>query len=565
MSDGSAYVCLPTVRELLDLPELQAGEPEVRATERALEAGVRWAHVVAGVTSAALLDGGELLLTTGAGWPDPRDEHTSSRAGAELTALLHELCDAGISALVFELGTRFTEVPREVVAVLAERDVALIVLHREVRFVHITQRVHRLILGAHNEALEAKSQVHTLFTELGLNRSPVDYMVEQMAAVMGAPIVLENTTGQVIAWSSPDTSVGAAEVLADWASGHFEPSANEGIVRVPVEAQGTRWGTLTALPGPHHPAGRTTVLELGAIALALGRLADDGDTWLDLASKQLFDTLLGGRFRTDTDLEMQLAAAGLPFEGRTLGAVSLTSVGEFGGHPTLEHAVLETALRRALAPEGRAIIADASTPGMTLLALVSLPATDARARWEGNGDPLLASRLSRELEMLVPATTPPVWRAHLSLGVTTGDERQSASVRGLITSLEGVLTAGLVEPSATVGRVTVQEASRQPLTYLLREFAGSPALGRFIGEVLGPLIEHDRGTGPGHTGDLMRVLEAVLRHPTNRSLAASEARLSRSVLYQRIELIEDLLGADLTDGETLTTLSVALTAHAIHS
>jgi purine catabolism regulator len=36
--------------------------------------------------------------------------------------------------------------------------------------------------------------------------------------------------------------------------------------------------------------------------------------------------------------------------------------------------------------------------------------------------------------------------------------------------------------------------------------------------------------------------------------------LSRSVFYQRIQKIEDLLGADLNDGRTLAALHVALVA-----
>ena len=569
MSDVADGFTLPLVKDLIAMPEFTAGDPEVMATPHALEAPVRWAHVVAGVSAPGLLDGQELVLTTGSGWPE---------SGPALTRLLHELCDAGISALVFETGTRYVEVPAEVREVFAEREVALVVLHREVKFVQITQRIHRLILGAQNEALQAKQHVHTLFTDLGLNRSPVDYMVEQMAATMGSPIVLENTAGQVVAWSAPDTATDAREVLAHWSLGMFVPPSptslnlpdgHEALTRVPVEAQGTRWGTLTALPGPSHPAGRHTVLELGAIALALGRLADDSDEWLRLSAKQLFDSLLGGRYRTDTDLEVQLAAAGLPFERRTLFGMSLTGRGTFGSHASLEKAVLETALRRAIAPEGRAILAesDDDTHGTALLALVSLPTDDERitAPHSTVTDPPLATRLARELEMLVPGTTPRSWRAHLSLGVTTGDTRSPASVRGLLTSIEGVIAAGILPSSSTTGRVTTQEATRQPLTYLLRDLSGSPALQRYVDDVLGPLIEHDRLVGPGHSGDLLRVLGAYLAHPTNRSHAATQARLSRSVFYQRLELIEDLLAVDLADGVTITTLSVALMAHGIHS
>ena len=50
----------------------------------------------------------------------------------------------------------------------------------------------------------------------------------------------------------------------------------------------------------------------------------------------------------------------------------------------------------------------------------------------------------------------------------------------------------------------------------------------------------------------------MLAHPGNRTAAASASHLSRSVFYQRIALLEELLGVDLDDGETQTALHLAL-------
>jgi purine catabolism regulator len=72
--------------------------------------------------------------------------------------------------------------------------------------------------------------------------------------------------------------------------------------------------------------------------------------------------------------------------------------------------------------------------------------------------------------------------------------------------------------------------------------------------MLAPLIDYDLA----RDGDLLDVLGAMLAHPGNRTAAASASHLSRSVFYQRIALIEDLLGTDLDDGETQAALHVAL-------
>lgn len=57
-------------------------------------------------------------------------------------------------------------------------------------------------------------------------------------------------------------------------------------------------------------------------------------------------------------------------------------------------------------------------------------------------------------------------------------------------------------------------------------------------------------------------MRAVVEHPGNRTAAAAASHLSRSVFYQRLALIADLLDADLDDGETLAGLHLALLAAA---
>lgn len=540
--ERSEQQLFPTAADVLALPEVQAGAPELAAGSGGLGRRVRWAHVAADSDIASSVDGGEIVLMTASAWPeDPRKQ----------AVFTEELIAAGISAIALELGRGLERAPAPMILACDEHEVPLFVLHRAVRFVQITQRVHQHILSAQTEALEAREQVHSMLTELGLNRSPVDYVVEQLASTLGCAVVLEDSAHRVVAFAAQGEDPAAS--LEPWNS-PGEPQLPAGSARVPVEARGNRWGFLTALPGPAHSAGRRTVLELGAFALALGRLADtSNDPWLQLASKRVFEALLSGRYRNDTELEAQLTAAGLPIRGRVILAATLRGTGDFGSHTSLEHATLETALRRAVAPEGRVLIAEDSDGA--LLTVLSFPKGDPRVGLaEGQALPRLAARLARELDMLVPDPTPSAWRAHLALG------SPGTRLRQLVASLEQLRSAGRLQASSEVGRVTVQQVERQPLAHLVRSLAGAPELQQFTLDLLGPLLDHDRASGPGHTGDLIQVLAAYTAHPTNRSLAATQARLSRSVFYQRLDLIEQLLDVDLTEGETIAALTVALLA-----
>ena len=61
----SANETLPTVREVIALDAVAQGVPEVLVGDEALDARVRWLHVSDSAGVARLLDGGELLLSTG--------------------------------------------------------------------------------------------------------------------------------------------------------------------------------------------------------------------------------------------------------------------------------------------------------------------------------------------------------------------------------------------------------------------------------------------------------------------------------------------------------------------
>ncbi|WP_314149825.1 PucR family transcriptional regulator ligand-binding domain-containing protein, partial [uncultured Leifsonia sp.] len=278
---------LPTVRDVLRMDAVAGALPEVVAGEDGLDARVRWVHVAEIVDAARLVAGGELLLATGVGWPSD---------DAALRALGRRLVEAGIAGLVLELSERMPSAPDALAAEFRAAGLPLAVLHREARFVAITEAVHARIIDEQMVALRARDELHALFTELSLRGSPADFIVAQAARVLGCPVVLEDTGHQVIA--AENLGDGDAE-LVDWEqrSRRAHRGAGEaGWAITPVEARGMRWGYLVALPGAAHPAGRSTVLEQAAVALALSRLADrDDDEWTRRSHYALLGALLGRR------------------------------------------------------------------------------------------------------------------------------------------------------------------------------------------------------------------------------------------------------------------------------
>ncbi|MDN3496200.1 PucR family transcriptional regulator [Planococcus sp. APC 4015] len=527
-----AHETLPTVREVLAVEAVGEGLPEVLVGDAALDARVRWLHLSDSAGVARLLDGGELLLTTGSSWPI---------AGDELRSFAHGLADAGVAGVVLELGAHYRAAPAEVVEVAAERGLALVVLHREVKFVTLTQAVHSRIISDQNDALRARDEVRERFTMLALRGSPADFVVHQLAQTLGAPVVLENRAHEVIAAEVPLAV--EEELFTEWElrsrSAHRRAdqrrergvmAGSEDWLVVPVEARGIRWGHLVVLPGPDHPAGRTAVLEQAAIALAVGRLADgDADEWGRISRRRLVDGLLAGRFAGVGGAAARLEAAGLPLRGATLYGIVAT-----GAAVTAEATdVAARALR------GRAIVGSApegvAAPAVTIL--LSLPSGTVL-----DDDAALAfarglADVGDERDRLI-----------LSIG------QAADAVDGALVSLHEAVDLARGRRRRGERGPTIRRAEDRPLVQLVSALRGDHRIIEHGERMLAPLIVHDLGRG----GDLLDVLEAMLAHPGNRTAAASASHLSRSVFYQRIALIEDLLGADLDDGETQTALHIAL-------
>jgi purine catabolism regulator len=553
---------LPTVREVLAIDAVAAGMPQVLVGDAALDARVRWVHASDSDGVARLLDGGELLLSTGSSWPaDPR----------ELTAFVRSLVEAGLSALFLELGAHYRYAPAVVVETAREQGLAVVALRREVKFVAVTEAVHRRIIADQSTALRARDEVRARFTTLALRGSPADYIVHQLAQTLAAPVVLESLAHEVIVADVPPAR--EEELLTRWEVrsrlAHRDAAppdgrdhgrdATGGWLIVPVEARGIRWGYLVALPGPAHPAGRAAVLEQGAIALALGRLtAGATDEWARVGQRQLVDSLLGGRFTTLGGATARLEAAGLPVDGARLYGMVATGVG----------VDVQTASAAAAALGGRVLVggAPASAPGPAATLLLSLPArtafdADEAARFAdalaaGAGSAHSAGEGSARgagggaVRGSATDTAQSAAAAQLSIAVGTG----AAGVEGALASIQEAIDLSRT-PTPRGGRgPRVIRAQERPLARLVTALRDDHRVLDHGERMLAPLIEYDLARG----GDLLDVLAAMLAHPGNRTAAASASHLSRSVFYQRIALIQELLDVDLDDGEIQTALHLAL-------
>src|SRR5580693_4459723 len=314
---------LPTVGDLLGLDVIRRGSPQVVAGSAGLGARVRWVHVLELADAAHLLQGGELVLTTGVALPP--EPSLLARYAADLAG-------AGVSALAVELGRRYVgSLPSALIRAAADSGLTLIAFKREVPFVEITEAVHARIIDAQLEELRASERLHEAFTELSVAGASPDEIVRQAAILAGRPVILADLSHRVLACEPG--SADPARLLAGFArrsrtlsassaSGRTVYDEAAGWLFTPVGARGEDWGrVILVCDGP--PSGTDTVLiERAATTLALGRLLTRHRESLDRqAHRTLITGIITQAHADPAEAAVRSRALGVPVDDRQLIAV----------------------------------------------------------------------------------------------------------------------------------------------------------------------------------------------------------------------------------------------------
>jgi purine catabolism regulator len=549
-----------TLRDVLRLDAVRAGHPVVVAAADRLDATVRWVHAAEVSDVGRLLRGGELVLSTGIALP--------SSAGG-LADYVAGLAGAGVAGLAIELGQRYAQaLPGALVIAAEARGLPVIAFEREVPFVEITEVVHAQIIDAQLAELRSAQRVHEVFTALSVDGAPPEAIVRAAAELARRPVILADLSYRVLACAGPDGSVVPGDFAARARAAcegrprtfHAESPFGEGTVpaegTVPTEgtvrAEGTGWlvGTVGArgedwgrlflsCPGPPVPQD-TVLLERAATTLALGRLLA---RQAESVERQAHRTLISAIIE-DADPASAVARAramGVPVAGRQLVALVARLP---DAAPELSAQAIVLTVAESLADACRDVRVPAlvgSLDDVRVGALLSLPA---------HADPDTGLRqLSARLAILLASRPDPPAAPVIGVG---------SPVTGLAEARRAFLDAREVADVA-IRRPDGRPYYRLPdlrlrgLVHMLRDDARLVA---FAERELGPLLAYDAAHGTRLAGDLAAYLDAG----GNKAVAAARAHLARPTFYQRLHLIEHVLGVSLDSAQSRASLHVALLA-----
>lgn len=144
-----------TVREILERPYFH--NSKVYASERALERTIKWTHVLEVDDVGDLLNGNELILTTGLTWN-----------GSEQKCLkfLQQIMDSHAAGLVIDMGRVVDEIPERMIRLAQSEDFPLILIYSDIRYIDVTHDIHAFVINRQKKMMEDLEHFSVQLNEL---------------------------------------------------------------------------------------------------------------------------------------------------------------------------------------------------------------------------------------------------------------------------------------------------------------------------------------------------------------------------------------------------------------
>ncbi len=503
-----------SVRQVLALERVLAGEPEVVAGAGRLDRPVRWVHVAEAADVGVMLSGGEMVLTTGVLLAGDEDKQT------EYVRSLHR---AEAAAVVLGLGRAFPA-PPEAMRRAAERcGLPLVVLHRPFPFAQLTEEVQSRLVRRKFAAVSLSETVRTDLTALITAGAPLQRLLDEVARHSGCPVVVTNLAHRVLGTAGERPAVD--DVLRDWDRIARQAGGGEGDgwIRAELGGRGERWGRIVLCGYRGDRATGRLLADRAAEALVLHRMLGGGTrSWEEQSAQSLLTDLVGGAVPA-RQLLPRARAAGLPVNRRTF--VPLVVRGR-------EAARLDRVLRLLGLP---GIVADLVGP-VTAVLLSLAPDQDADA---------LAAHFAARLRA-EPGAGPVVVAGG---GPRTSFDDVPAGLREARHVADAVADCAAALDLPPV--VRLRDVHLRGLIRLLRD---DPEVQSFAERELDGLLGAPEE-------DLLSVLRTYLATGRNKSRTAQLHHVSRPALYRRLEAIQTRLGVDLDDFEQAASVHIALLAH----
>lgn len=518
-----------TVNDVLNRNNFQ--NAKVIAGKNGLNKLIRWVHILEVTEISDLLNGEELILTTGMRWQDDK----------QLTViLLKQLIDKNVSGLCIELGTSIQSIPEDVINLANKHNFPLVVFEEEVRFIDITQDINSLFMDAHSKMVLKLEAISNQFSQLLLSPDGFNRILRLLYQSLDVQVAYVPVDGDIEYYppvkeenrKELDTKIKLADSMKVINSTIYNTSKS-------VQALDHKFADLVILSKNQVLTDFDyLVLDRAATALSQDQLRllyveekrkNEDDIWLrewlngEYGLESIEQHLLEG------DSTIKLAEA----------VVSICEIESRNGQIDLTY--YSMILRELFEHQGFKTLVTIKQENIVFILLNQRDKGD----WK--------TRISNALELIYQTELIKEFgsdKVNFAIG-------QLYSLNELHQSYNKAKKTLFVKQKLNEKRIIFYEDLYiYRLILNLNRSGDEHFLQEFINDYLDPVLEYDRHKN----GEMFKTLKVLLKVNGSRKEAAERLFVVRQTLYHRIETLKELLGEDFLEAEKRLAIEVAVYA-----
>ncbi|WP_342431349.1 PucR family transcriptional regulator ligand-binding domain-containing protein [Neobacillus sp. FSL H8-0543] len=487
---------------------------------------VKWVHIVEVTNIRNLLNGNELILSTGVAWKDKEDLFIS---------MIEQLIEHQAAGLCLEMGTYMSKIPEEVIMIANQHQFPIIVFQKEVPFVDITQDIHSLIINRQYQKItELENYSQSLNKQL-LTIESYEDILQFIFSALEVQIIFRLKDQEYE--FTPEISPSEQNIILERLE-KAKVEKNDHFALSPIHLFGAEYAELTIYSREIAISEfDLLILDRTSTALAQHLLRD-----LYVEEKKRveeFEWLHGwfdGEHSLDSIIEY-LSEYGIKTK-ITEAVVLLTKLMSFKGKSNQDVTYIKLLFRSVLEQQGFAVFSVEKRNEIIFILL------NQRSKKS------MKDRMIKAIEEIKASTF----------------MRNKSSSKTLIAAGKFIDQLTDVHKSYQTAKETlrIQQEMSKKETYhfyedlhlyrLISQMSRHMDLQELVIEYLQPLIENDQK----YNGKLLETLKMYLECNGSKQETANKLFIVRQTLYHRLQKIENLLGKDFMEHEKRVALEFIL-------
>lgn len=513
----------------------------VIAGKKGLKNQVKWTHILETNKFESLINGGELILTTGAGL---------NLDTVDSVDLFKKLITKKTAGICIELGTHVKHISKDIINLADKFGYPIIVFDHFVKFVDITQDLHSLIINKHHHLLQLLNELSMSFNELSLLPNGVLKILKKLFTYTnGMALYVTNNTKS--SYYPPETKNIEKKIQAHIMNlnkknenRNFISIDNKNFVFVPVKGSGIIWGYLflelveNTLENMAFP-----ILEQAALAIAQIMLRHRTiEERKQYAEDKLVRNLLFGKEFNINELKDTFPILEKNFSFRLLLFQNKKQKLEIKELERDESQLQKAILLRSIFTQHG--FSPAISIGKNEIAIIAL--------FNSNKEKYDTFNFHRMIDIILSTNENDIFKGNKYLLGVSSKRSDLSIVNECYTEAKKVL---FLKKSNVNSSMFYDDIG----VYRLLLNQSKMNLESYVSDLLQPLIDHDFEKN----GELLQTLEVFLECRSAKKEAAEKLFIVRQTLYHRLQKIEELLGNNYLNPNNRIAIETAIKANKI--